>query len=118
MKLEFWYAPTSDLSAALTLYRDQLGWNEAWREGDTTVSLQLPDTNVQLMLDKVDGAGSAARPGPFFVVDSVAEFSAGRPEGLRACGDIEEIPGGFMATFEDPSGNLIYVMDQSTETEE
>ena len=27
----------------------------------------------------------------------------------------QEIPGGYLAIFEDPSGNTIYVMDQSTD---
>ena len=26
-----------------------------------------------------------------------------------------EIPGGFLSCFKDPGGNLIYVMDQSTD---
>jgi predicted enzyme related to lactoylglutathione lyase len=25
----------------------------------------------------------------------------------------QEIPGGYLATYADPSGNMIYVMDQS-----
>lgn len=112
MKLEFLYAPTRDLQAALALYRDSLGWEEAWREGDATVSLNLPGTDVQLMLDQAD---SGAASGPIFVVDSVAEFSAGRPSELRVRDELEEIPGGFMASFEDPSGNVIYVLDQSRE---
>jgi catechol 2,3-dioxygenase-like lactoylglutathione lyase family enzyme len=66
MKLEFLYTPTRDLQASLGLYRDELGWEEAWREGDSTVTSEP-----------------------------------------------QEIPGGYLATFEDPSGNTIYVMDQS-----
>jgi hypothetical protein len=42
MKLEFLNVPTRDLQASLALYRDELGWEEAWREGDSTVSLKLP----------------------------------------------------------------------------
>jgi hypothetical protein len=113
MKLEFLYTPTADLQGSLALYRDGLGWEEAWREGEGTVSLQLPGTDVQVMLDLVeDGDG---RPGPMFVVESVARFTAERPAALRACGEPTEIPGGFLATYEDPAGNRIYVMDQSTE---
>ena len=67
MKLEFWYAPVTDLSAALALYRDTLGWEEAWREGELTASLVLPGTEVQLMLDAhnayVPGADLHRRPG-------------------------------------------------------
>jgi catechol 2,3-dioxygenase-like lactoylglutathione lyase family enzyme len=42
MKLTFFYLPVADLKEALALYRDTLGWQEAWREGDTTTSLRLP----------------------------------------------------------------------------
>ncbi len=110
MKLEFLYLPTRDLSAALALYRDGLGWQEAWREGESTVSLALPGTEVQLMLDATD---PDAAFGPIFVVESVHDFHTGRPSELRISMEPEAIPGGFMATFEDQSGNTIYVMDQS-----
>jgi predicted enzyme related to lactoylglutathione lyase len=30
--------------------------------------------------------------------------------------DVSEIPGGFMATYQDPGGATIYVMDQSTDS--
>ena len=109
MKLEFLYVPTRDLRAALALYRDGLGWQEAWREGESTVSLALPGTEVQLMLDASD---PDAAFGPIFVVESVHDFHASRPGELRST-EPEAIPGGFLATFEDQSGNTIYVMDQS-----
>jgi predicted enzyme related to lactoylglutathione lyase len=111
MKLEFLYTPTRDLQASLALYRDELGWEEAWREGESTVSLKLPGTDVQLMLDATDdGEGAFA---PLFVLDDVRRFNAKRPDGLRMTSEPQEIPGGYLATFEDPSGNAIYVMDQS-----
>jgi predicted enzyme related to lactoylglutathione lyase len=115
MKLEFFYAPTNDLKESLALYRDQLGFAEAWREGETTVSLQFPGTEVQLMLVE-EPPGPDNRPGPMFVVDSVVAFAEQRPAGLRVLAEPTEIPGGFIATFEDPSGNAMYVMDQSTES--
>lgn len=108
MKLEFWYAPVDDLPAALALYRDRLGWEEAWREGETTVSLQLPGTDVQLML-AVDDQLAA---GPIFVVDSVKGFRAGSGEGLDWRLEPFEIPGGAMGGFADPAGNVVYVLDQ------
>jgi predicted enzyme related to lactoylglutathione lyase len=113
MKLEFLYAPTRDLRAALALYRDGLGWQEAWREGESTVSLALPGSEVQLMLDATD---PDAPSGPIFVVDDVKEFHAGRPSELGVIAEPEEIPGGFLATYQDQSGNTLYVMDQSTDT--
>jgi catechol 2,3-dioxygenase-like lactoylglutathione lyase family enzyme len=112
MKLEFLYTPVKDLDAALALYRDALGWDEAWREGDSTVSLKLPGTEVQLMLDKAD---SGEGVGPIFVVESVERFHAERPSELRTREEPQEIPGGFMVTYEDTSGHPIYVMDQALE---
>jgi hypothetical protein len=47
----------------LALYRDELGWEEAWREGDTTVSLKLPGTDVQLMLDRTQAVVYAYETG-------------------------------------------------------
>ncbi len=114
MKLEFLYVPTRDLAAALALYRDALGWQEAWREGESTVSLALPGTEVQLMLDATD---PDAAFGPIFIVDSVRDFDTGRPSELRVSTEPDAIPGGFLATYEDQSGNTIYVMDQSEDVE-
>jgi predicted enzyme related to lactoylglutathione lyase len=113
MKLEFLYTPVKDLKAALALYRDALGWQEAWREGDSTVSLKLPGTEVQLMLVHAE---SGERVGPIFVVDSVERFHADRPRELGTLEEPQEIPGGFIATYEDTSGNPIYVMDQALES--
>jgi catechol 2,3-dioxygenase-like lactoylglutathione lyase family enzyme len=112
MKLEFLYTPTSDLEASLALYRDTLGFTEVWREGDATIALSLPGTDVQLMLDSSD---PDAPLGPLFVVDSVKTFHASRPDTLGVVEDVTEIPGGFMATYQDPGGATIYVMDQSTD---
>jgi hypothetical protein len=112
MKLEFLYTPTRDLQGALGLYRDGLGWQEAWREGESTVSLALPGTEVQLMLDATD---PDAPSGPIFVVDDVKRFHAGRPSQLQANGEPEAIPGGFLAVYHDESDNTIYVMDQITD---
>ena len=113
MKLEFLHTPVTDLKAALALYRDALGWEEVWREGDSTVSLKLPGTDVQLMLvESESGEGF----GPIFVVDSVETFHAERPDELRTREEPQEIPGGSMATYEDTSGHPIYVLDQALES--
>jgi catechol 2,3-dioxygenase-like lactoylglutathione lyase family enzyme len=111
MKLTFFYLPVADLKEALALYRDTLGWQEAWREGDTTTSLRLPGTEIELMVDADDGSMT---PGPVFEVDSVQEFFARHRGELRFRFEPKEIPGGFWSAFEDPSGNLTYVLDQST----
>jgi catechol 2,3-dioxygenase-like lactoylglutathione lyase family enzyme len=112
MKLEFLLVPTSDLKASLALYRDSLGFTETWREGDATVAMSLPGTEVQLMLDAHD---PGAPVGPLFVVDSVKAFHAARADALAVIAEPSEIPGGFLATYQDPGGATIYVMDQATD---
>jgi catechol 2,3-dioxygenase-like lactoylglutathione lyase family enzyme len=113
MKLEFLLLPTPDLNASLSLYRDGLGFTEVWREGDTTAALSLPGSDVQLMLDAND---PNAPVGPVFVVDNVGTFHATRAESLTVASAPSEIPGGFLASYQDPGGATIYVMDQSTDS--
>lgn len=113
MKLEFLFVPTADLGASLALYRDGLGCTELWREGEATVALALPGTDVRLMLDAND---PDAPLGPLFVVDSVEVFHAARPATLAVVEEPSEIPGGFLAAYQDPGGATIYVMDQSTDS--
>jgi hypothetical protein len=73
----------------------------------------LPGTDVQLMLDAND---PGAPFGPIFVVDNVEAFHSTRPESLTVIEEVSEIPGGFMATYQEPGGATIYVMDQSTDS--
>jgi len=112
MKLEFLLIPTRDMKASLALYRDSLGFTEMWREGDETVAISLPGSEVQLMLDAHD---PDAPLGPVFVVDSVERFHAAHPEALAVVEEPSEIPGGFQATYQEPGGATIYVIDQSTD---
>jgi catechol 2,3-dioxygenase-like lactoylglutathione lyase family enzyme len=114
MKLEFLFAPTSDLQASLALFRDGFGCEEVWREGDATIALTLPGTDVQLMLDAND---PDAPFGPLFIVDDVQKFHEARPRALSVVDAPSEIPGGFSATYRDAGGTTIYVMDQSNEAE-
>jgi hypothetical protein len=63
------------------------------------------------MIDTDDGSMT---PDPVFEVDSVQAFWARHRDELRFRFEPKEIPGGFWSAFEDPSGNLTYVLDQST----
>jgi catechol 2,3-dioxygenase-like lactoylglutathione lyase family enzyme len=110
MRLEFCYLPTTDLAASLRLYRDTLGFDELWREGESTVGLAIPGNEAALMIDGagLDGWG----PGPIFGVDSVADFRAQHGE-LEVVTEPYEIPGGHLMAARDPAGNMLYVMDQS-----
>ena len=86
MKLEFLYAPVQKIDEALAVYRDGLGLTEAWREGENTVTLNLPDSDVKLMLD---AEAPAAKPGPLFVVEQRCDLPGGasQPELRRKSGD-------------------------------
>jgi hypothetical protein len=64
----------------------------------------------------LDANDPDAPGGPLFVVDSVERFHAARPDTLGVIGEPSEIPGGFLATYQDPGGAMLYVMDQSTDS--
>jgi predicted enzyme related to lactoylglutathione lyase len=113
LKLEFMYLPTQDLEGALALYRDTLGFDELWREGDTTVGLGT-GTEVALMIDAAPTPGWGA--GPIFITDDVKAFHAKHDGAYELTVPPFEIPGGMMSAFRDPGGNYVYVMDQSTES--
>lgn len=112
MKFELLYVPTSDLNGSLGWYRDHLGFSELWREGDTTVALTAPDSDFQVMLDASD---PDAAGGPMFAVDRVVDFHADRPDALTVLQEPAEIPGGFLAVYQEPGGGVVYVLDQSTD---
>ncbi|WP_026877412.1 VOC family protein [Jiangella gansuensis] len=112
MKLTYLYVSVPELAPALAFYRDQLGLDEAWREGESTVAFALPGTDVQLMLDVPVDADERWQSGPFYEVDDVRAFMKERSE-LRWLGEAIDMPGGQTATFADPAGNVMHVFDQS-----
>lgn len=111
MHLSLIYLPVKDLKAALALYRDTLGFEEAWREGEFTAGLRLPGTDVQLMLDQDSPADD--KPGPFFAVDDVDAFYAERQGQLAFVAPPKDIPPGRYVAFDDPWGNRVHVLDMS-----
>jgi catechol 2,3-dioxygenase-like lactoylglutathione lyase family enzyme len=111
MRLEFIYLPVSDLQCALALYRDQLGFDELWREGESTVGLGIPGTETALMVDAAAVPGSG--PGPIFGVERVDEWLAGQDGQLDVVLPPSEIPGGHLMGFRDAAGNHVYVLDQA-----
>lgn len=108
----FFYLPVSDIKSVLSFYRDQLGLEEAWREGDSTVSFKLPGTDVQLMLDQ-DNTNLTDPAGPVFKIASVDEFFASQQEGIQFVREPVDIPGGRWVGAKDTSGNGVYFLDQS-----
>lgn len=112
MKLMFLYQPVSDLAEAVAFYRDVLGLDESWREGDGTAAFRLPGTEVELMLDVPPGDGPEWKAGGFFAVDSVDAFVAAHPD-IKWVGEPIDVPGGRSAAFQDPAGNTLHLLDQS-----
>jgi len=109
MKLSLIYLPVSDLKGALAFYRDVLGFEEAWREGELTAGLAVPGTDVQLMLDQE----ADQKAGPFFQVDDVDAFYAARQADLAFVSPPKSIPPGRYVAFDDPWGNRTHLLDLS-----
>jgi len=116
MNLAFVYLPVKDLGDALALYRDTLGFEESWREGESACGLVLPGTDVQLMIDQ--DVAEDDKAGPFFAVDDVDEFFAMNQGKLNFNFEPRDIPPGRYVSFDDPSGNRIHVLDMSASREE
>jgi catechol 2,3-dioxygenase-like lactoylglutathione lyase family enzyme len=113
MKLTFLYQPVTDLKESVAFYRDKLGLDESWREGETTVAFKLPGSEVELMLDTPPGTGPEWGAGGMYAVENVEAFMAEHPN-LKWVGEVIEMPGGKGATFLDPSGSCVHLFDQST----
>lgn len=112
MKLSFLYHPVIDLKESLIFYRDVLGFEEAWREGNHTVALSIPNTEQRIMLeaDEQDlGAGGV------FLVDSVDEFYKEHQSKVEFVKKPIDIPPGRYAIYLDDSGNPIRIIDFSKE---
>jgi catechol 2,3-dioxygenase-like lactoylglutathione lyase family enzyme len=114
MKLTFIYQSVKDLPAALAFYRDELGLNEAWREGESTVAFELPGSPVQLMLDARPDGHERWTSGAFFQVDDVVAFTKQHPD-VRWVGEVIDLPDGRSASFADPSGNIVHIFDQQAQ---
>ena len=107
MKLTFLYHPVKDLDQAVAFYRDVLGWDEAWREGETTAAFSIPDSTVQVMLD-VTGSDEGG-PSGFYEVDDVDAFYAARRDSVKWVEPPEDLPPIRCAAFTDPAGILFRI---------
>ncbi len=106
MKLTFLLQPVADLGPAIEFYRDELGLEEAWREGDDTVAFWLPGRDAQYMVSITDEPA-----GPMFLVDSLTAWIAEHPDVVTVI-ERYDIPGGAVAGFRATGGNVFYVFDQ------
>lgn len=106
MKLVYIYQPIEDVADAVAFHRDRLSLDEAWRDGENTVAYWLPDRSAQLMLST-----TKQPPGPMYRVDSLDAWIRDHPD-VVATVDKYAIPGGSVAGFAAPGGNIFYVFDQ------
>jgi catechol 2,3-dioxygenase-like lactoylglutathione lyase family enzyme len=105
MRLTYLYHPVSDLKEAVAFYRDVVGWDEAWRMGDDTAAMQIPGSEVLLMLDVTPDVD--AGPGGFFEVDDVDGFWQSLPESVTRITPPQDLDPIRFAAVADPGGNLI-----------
>lgn len=112
MKLTYLYQPVDDLAAAVTFYRDVLGLDESWREGETTAAFRLPGTEVEVMLDVPPGDGPEWRAGGFYSVPDVDTFVAEHQD-IKWLNKVSDVPGGRAVAFADPAGNTVHLFDQN-----
>jgi len=107
------YLPEREMDSALQFYRDQLGLEEVWHEGDLAIAFQLPGTSVQLIIGQITET-SPTTAGPVFVIPSVEELYATEQGTFVFVGMPVDIPPGRLGAVKDPSGNSLYCIDFST----
>ena len=108
MKLVFLYHPVNNLMDSLSYYRNTLGFEEAWREGEQAIALPLPGSDVKLLIENDEhdlGAGGV------FLVESVDEFFQEKKDILTFVREPVDIPPVRYAIYKDGSGNVIRVVD-------
>ena len=89
------------------LCRDVLGWDEAWREGESTAAFAMPDTAVQVVLDA--SGSSEGGPGGFYEVENVDAFHGANLDSVTWVALPEDLPPVRFAAFTDPSGTLFRI---------
>lgn len=112
MKLQFLYHPVDDLEQAVAFYRDVLGWDESWRMGEVTAAMQIPDSDVTVMLDAV---GDPAGPSGFLEVEDVDSFYEANKDRIAFEGEPEDVPPIRCVQFRDPGGNLLRIFSSPEE---
>jgi catechol 2,3-dioxygenase-like lactoylglutathione lyase family enzyme len=100
------------LTPAVAYYRDVLGLKLLRQEG-TIASFRLGDDSTELVLHTdPDLPGEAA----YYLVDDVRDLYARRASlKLSFAGPPTQISRGYRATVKDPFGNVLLILDRSTE---
>jgi catechol 2,3-dioxygenase-like lactoylglutathione lyase family enzyme len=106
-KLDNLLLHVSDLDAAISFYRDELGHALLWRDRNAA-GFALPETDAELVLHLEIG------PETDILVDDAADAVA---RFVAAGGEIVEAPFdiaiGRCARVRDPFGNVLVILDQS-----
>lgn len=108
-KVTYFYLTVPEMKTARTFYRDTLGLEEAWREGESTCAFKLPGTEVQLMLNLKDSSDTNGAGLVFTVPDTDAYYQE-QQGSVRFYHAPIDIPGdGRWVGAEDGNGNSFYV---------
>ena len=111
LKVSYFNLPVPDLKAARSFYRDQLGFEETWREGDEACAFALPGTTIQLMLIQREPQ-HPDRAGLVFLIPSVDDFYEAQQSAIRFHGKPVDIPGnGRWVGALDATGHGLYFAD-------
>jgi catechol 2,3-dioxygenase-like lactoylglutathione lyase family enzyme len=116
MNLSFLYHPVEDVGRAVAFYRDVLGLDEAWRMGDDTAAMQLPDSDITVMLS-IDEDPDAPASG-FFGVEDVDTWVADHRDRIDLADEPQDLPPIRYASFRDPDGNVIRIFHELPEAAE
>lgn len=111
-----------DVEAAISFYRDRLGFEVAMHPGPGFAALSKGNLTLLVNQPGAGGAGTAGgdpRPGGWnriqlVVSDLDATIDGLRQEGAAFRGDLVEGRGGRQILLEDPSGNLIELFEPLT----
>ncbi|ACQ78917.1 Glyoxalase/bleomycin resistance protein/dioxygenase [Beutenbergia cavernae DSM 12333] len=109
MRLTYLYVVVDDFAPALAFYRDELGLDEAWREGEGTVAFALPGSDVQIMVDKRLDDGAQWSTGPMYQVDDLDAWVREHP-GVPALAPEIAAPDARIRAFRDPGGNVFHLL--------
>jgi catechol 2,3-dioxygenase-like lactoylglutathione lyase family enzyme len=117
MDLTFLYHPVKDVEKAVAFYRDVLGWDEAWRMGDDTAAMQIPNSPIMVMLS-IDQDPTAQASG-FFGVEDIDAFYRDNRDRIDFVDEPQDLPPIRYASFRDPDQNLfrLYTDKSSDEGE-
>lgn len=99
--------PVTDLDAAERFYRDGLGLEPKFRDGDRFCAFDLGGVTVALAAGEEDRAGTTAVS--FKVDDLGAAVRQLCDAGATVLRDVEEGPHEYRAVLRDPAGNALIV---------